>query len=87
MLTQTDAVSLNGKIFHTYSAFDMTTFQNSTTLDVYDEQGARESSIPLSFPSGNGAPQGLMRLIPSDDDDSVVGLIQYLDPASNTNTT
>ncbi|HBZ77239.1 MAG TPA: hypothetical protein DEO39_00855, partial [Clostridiales bacterium] len=64
----------NGKIYSTYSTYDLATYDEKVKLDVYSEDGTKEKALEMTFPE-NVRVQEIYSLIPNEDGKTAIALV------------
>ena len=64
----------NGKIYSTYSTYDLATYDEKVKLDVYSEDGTKEKALEMTF-SEDVRVQEIYSLVPNEDGKTALALV------------
>jgi len=66
---------ISGKIYSTYSTYDLQTSDERVKLDVYGEDGTKEQTQEITFPGEETQVQNIYSLIPKEDGKTAIALV------------
>ena len=66
---------INGKIYSTYSTYDLETSDERVKLDVYSENGTKEKALEIILPDKDMRVQDIYSLIPNEDGKTAIAMV------------